>query len=136
MLTINIFNETKLKVPKSSQLRRFCRGISSLLFKDNFPYTELEIVLVSQQKISHYNRRYLKRSGSTDIISFPNANPEVGPASLGTLMICPKYVDRYREDIFEVISHGLLHLAGYDHESDQNLWNKQLNRLKYGLPKI
>ena len=37
-----------------------------------------------------------------------------GPRELGDVVICPRHTD----DVVEAIVHGVLHLCGYDHETD------------------
>jgi probable rRNA maturation factor len=37
-----------------------------------------------------------------------------GPRELGDVVICPEHT----EDLVEAVVHGVLHLAGYDHETD------------------
>ena len=40
--------------------------------------------------------------------------PAAGPRELGDVVICPEHT----EDIPEAVVHGVLHLCGYDHETD------------------
>ncbi len=137
MYKISIFNQTDHKLPENKRIVRFCKQTLRILNVPESKFCELEIVFVSPQKIASYNRLYLKHKGSTDIISFPNANPDKsGPESLGSLMICPKYLDKYSLDTFQVIAHGLLHLNGYDHILQPKIWENKLNKLNYELSKI
>ena len=50
------------------------------------------------------------------MLSFPvdEAGPAAGPRELGDVVICPEHT----EDLTEAVVHGVLHLCGYDHESD------------------
>jgi probable rRNA maturation factor len=50
------------------------------------------------------------------VLSFPvdEAGPAGGPRELGDVVICPEHT----EDLAEAVVHGVLHLCGYDHESD------------------
>ena len=52
----------------------------------------------------------------TDVLSFPidEDGPVVGPRELGDVVICAEYT----EDLREAVVHGVLHLCGYDHETD------------------
>ena len=52
----------------------------------------------------------------TDVLSFPvdESAPAVGPRELGDVVICPEHT----EDLTEAVVHGVLHLCGYDHETD------------------
>ena len=40
--------------------------------------------------------------------------PAAGPRELGDVVICPDHT----EDLTEAVVHGVLHLCGYDHETD------------------
>jgi probable rRNA maturation factor len=42
------------------------------------------------------------------------AEPALGPRELGDVVICPEHT----EDLVEAVVHGVLHLCGYDHETD------------------
>jgi probable rRNA maturation factor len=50
------------------------------------------------------------------VLSFPvdGDAPAAGPRELGDVVICPARA----EDLAEAVVHGVLHLCGYDHESD------------------
>ena len=50
------------------------------------------------------------------MLSFPvdEAAPAPGPRELGDVIICPEHT----EDLTEAVVHGVLHLCGYDHETD------------------
>ena len=53
----------------------------------------------------------------TDVLSFPvdGTGPAAGPRELGDVFICPEET----ADLAEAVVHGVLHLCGYDHETDQ-----------------
>jgi probable rRNA maturation factor len=42
------------------------------------------------------------------------AEPSAGPRELGDVVICPEHT----ADLVEAAVHGVLHLCGYDHETD------------------
>jgi probable rRNA maturation factor len=50
------------------------------------------------------------------VLSFPVDGPGAagGPRELGDVVICPAHT----QDLAEAVVHGVLHLCGYDHESD------------------
>jgi len=50
------------------------------------------------------------------VLSFPidGDGPAAGPRELGDVVICPQHA----EDLCEAVVHGVLHLCGYDHETD------------------
>ena len=62
------------------------------------------------------NREHRNLDRPTDVLSFPvdEGGPLAGPRELGDVVICPEHT----EDLIEAVVHGVLHLCGYDHESD------------------
>jgi probable rRNA maturation factor len=51
------------------------------------------------------------------VLSFPidEDGPVAGPRELGDVVICPEHTT----DMTEAVVHGVLHLCGYDHETDE-----------------
>jgi probable rRNA maturation factor len=76
----------------------------------------LAIVLVGAAEIRRLNREYRGRNSPTDVLSFPvdERAPAAGPRELGDVVICPEHT----RDLKEAVVHGVLHLCGYDHETD------------------
>jgi probable rRNA maturation factor len=76
----------------------------------------LTVELVDERRISQLNRDHRGRDLPTDVLSFPvdEAGPAAGPRELGDVVICPEHTD----DLIEAVVHGVLHLCGYDHETD------------------
>lgn len=76
----------------------------------------LSVQLVGEARITELNRDHRDRAEPTDVLSFPidGAGEVAGPRELGDVVICPKHT----ADIVEATVHGVLHLCGYDHETD------------------
>jgi probable rRNA maturation factor len=77
----------------------------------------LAIAFVSPEQIASLNREHRGKEGPTDVLSFPidGAGPlSAGPRELGDVVICPEHTT----DVTEAVVHGVLHLCGYDHETD------------------
>jgi probable rRNA maturation factor len=76
----------------------------------------LSIEFVSEERIRELNRDHRDRDRPTDVLSFPidGAGPAPGPRELGDVVICPEQT----ADLTEATVHGVLHLCGYDHETD------------------
>ncbi|MEX2448417.1 MAG: rRNA maturation RNase YbeY [Solirubrobacterales bacterium] len=77
----------------------------------------LAVELVDAARIRELNREHRGRDAPTDVLAFPldGAGPTAGPRELGDVAICPEHC----EDVTEAAVHGVLHLCGYDHETDQ-----------------
>jgi probable rRNA maturation factor len=76
----------------------------------------LAIELVDEARIQQLNREYRGKDKPTDVLSFPIDEDELvaGPRELGDVVICPEHT----EDLVEAVVHGVLHLCGCDHETD------------------
>jgi probable rRNA maturation factor len=74
------------------------------------------VALVGEPEIRRLNREHRGRDSATDVLSFPvdEREPSAGPRELGDVVICPEQC----ADVAEAVVHGVLHLCGYDHESD------------------
>jgi probable rRNA maturation factor len=75
------------------------------------------VALVGEEEIRRLNRGHRGHDEPTDVLSFPvdESAPATGPRELGDVVICPEHT----EDLVEAVVHGVLHLCGYDHETDQ-----------------
>ncbi len=89
---------------------------------------DLRILVVDDPEMERWNREFLGRSGTTNVISFPEEElPEregAGPLKGDILVSAPTCLRQTRgwpgppEDrVFFFIVHGLLHILGYDHAS-------------------
>ena len=76
----------------------------------------LAVALVGEERITELNRDHRGLERPTDVLSFPVDGAAVtgGPRELGDVVICPAHT----EDLSEAVVHGVLHLCGYDHETD------------------
>jgi probable rRNA maturation factor len=76
----------------------------------------LAIEFVDPDQMRELNRAHRGIDKPTDVLSFPvdGVGPAAGPRELGDVMICREYT----EDVTEAVVHGVLHLCGYDHETD------------------
>ena len=91
------------------------------------------IAFVSDKRIRELNRQFRGVDKATDVLSFPEDDPD----SLGDVAISLETAARQAKDnslsldneIAQLILHGLLHLSGYDHETD----NGKMNRLELKL---
>ena len=80
------------------------------------------IEYVPAARIAALNERHRGKAGPTDVLSFPidgagPAGPDGShaPRELGDVVICPAQT----ADLEEAVVHGMLHLLGMDHETDE-----------------
>ena len=90
------------------------------------------VELVDADRIRELNCRFRGHDEPTDVLGFPvdEGGETVGPRELGDVVVCPAYAN----DLEEAVVHGILHLAGHDHETDQgemlDLQRRALNELR------
>lgn len=104
---------------------------------------QINIVLVGNRKIRELNRVFRSIDEATDVLSFdyresfeaePKSKYNTGAGNAGEVYVSIPYLRKItamRPDTFERVLketavHGLLHLAGYDHQnrSDENTMNR------------
>ncbi|MDW8167586.1 MAG: rRNA maturation RNase YbeY [Acidobacteriota bacterium] len=105
------------------------------------------IVFVGDRTIRHLNREFRGIDRPTDVLSFPfgETEPDVpgSPPYLGDVIIsvetARRYAARWRisldRELRNLIIHGVLHLCGYDHETDQGEMRRLERRLRRTLPR-
>jgi probable rRNA maturation factor len=97
------------------------------------PAAELSILAVTTEVMSELHERWMDEPGPTDVMSFPMDElteesrrpdaPEMGPALLGDIVLCPEFAKAQARQAGHTLSdelhlltvHGVLHLLGYDH---------------------
>ena len=74
------------------------------------------VQLVTPARIRELNRQHRGVDAATDVLAFPldGAADTPGPREIGDVVICHEHT----RDLREATVHGILHLAGHDHEAD------------------
>ncbi|HEV7747517.1 MAG TPA: rRNA maturation RNase YbeY [Pyrinomonadaceae bacterium] len=102
------------------------------------------IAFVSDRAMRELNRLWRHKQGTTDVLSFPVEQDEFEKAegsSLGDVVVSVEQAARQAkengltldEEIAQLILHGLLHLCGYDHSTDDGEMNRLELRLRRRL---
>jgi probable rRNA maturation factor len=101
------------RVPPPEEVRRLCALAAG---SGGIGDGHLAIEFVDERRIAELNARHRQRRGPTDVLSFPvdETGPGQGARELGDVVICLKQT----VDVAEAIVHGVLHLIGMDHETD------------------
>jgi probable rRNA maturation factor len=120
MIEVELFGESLAPgSPSLAEVGRLCemaaasRGVEA---------GHVAVEYVSSARIAELNERHRGKPEPTDVLSFPIDGVEgldgesvaSDPRELGDIVICP----RQTADLREAIVHGMLHLLGMDHESD------------------
>lgn len=115
----------------------------------------ITVCLVSDTEIAQMNETFRKKKGPTDVLSFPSVARRRPARSrrgsfkmkavedLGDIAISPatarryakKYGRRLPDELRVLILHGVLHLLGYNHETDRGEMDRieQKLRKRFGL---
>jgi probable rRNA maturation factor len=90
----------------------------------------LAVALVDENEIARLNLEHRGREEPTDVLSFPvDSEPAPGPRELGDVVICPELTS----DLAEAVVHGVLHLCGHDHDTDDGEMLALQERVMAGL---
>jgi probable rRNA maturation factor len=91
------------------------------------------VVFVSDRKMQALNYDFRGKNSTTDVLSFPFEPDEfeAGENQLGDIVISAEQAERQsienqltlEREIKQLILHGVLHLCGYDHETDNGEMN-------------
>lgn len=95
-----------------------------------FTESELSVVIVDDEEMADLNSEYREVDSPTDVLSFPMQEGDFGdvcPEMLGDVVISAETAELMSrqcgcplpEVLDLLLSHGILHLAGYDHERSE-----------------
>jgi probable rRNA maturation factor len=127
--------------PRRRELMRFLREALAAVGIEG----EVSVLLTGDGQIRALNRRYRRKDKATDVLSFPALRESKSSTGIaGDLVISLETAFReaqqrghsLEEELRILLLHGLLHLAGYDHETDDGaMLRKELRlRRRLGLP--
>jgi len=116
--------QTKIKIQKRN-IRSTVRKLLKIMDSEN---KEISISFVDDKTIQQFNKNYLQKDNSTNVLSFSLQEGEYGninPNILGDIIISAETAQRdavignfsVSEEIDFLIIHGLLHLLGFNHEN-------------------
>ena len=103
---------------------------------------EVEVLLSDDSTLRRLNRSFRGKNKPTDVLSFPAPPPMKGqPAHAGDLAIsletagrqAASYGHSLRDEVRILLLHGLLHLSGLDHETDNGEMAALENKLRHQL---
>jgi len=98
------------------------------------------VAFVSDRAMRELNWRWRGKRGTTDVLSFPAEQAEfekLAEATLGDVVVSVERAEKqaaehglsFEREVKQLILHGLLHLCGYDHVTD----NGEMNALELRL---
>lgn len=119
-MQIRVLNRQRKHPASANDLSTFCQQVGPLVLKvarKELPEQVL-VVLVSDRKIAAIHEQFMGIAGSTDVITFQHGEIVV------SVETAAKQASEYETDLLHelrlYITHGLLHLAGYDDHSEDD----------------
>jgi probable rRNA maturation factor len=132
----------KLFQPEYPQLRK----IHTMVLHDHGidpTNIQISLILTTDQELKGLNAAYRKINAPTDVLSFlaDEIDPESGKRYLGDIVISLDQVKKQSEELGDseknililLTIHGLLHLLGYDHDTNlekDKMWKEQSRYLE------
>lgn len=123
-----IVNESKHAVPRKF-IEKWLEALTfelkrKRILKIQQTRQELTLVFLDRPAAKKINFEFRGRNYATDVLSFDS----VDPGSLGELVMCPEVLKKqaqehqltYQQELGYMLLHGVLHLLGYDHETNEN----------------
>ena len=101
---------------------------------------DVSVRITSSAELQELNRRFRRKDRPTDVLSFPAGSPEAAGDIAISYQIAATNAKALGHTVMTelkiLILHGLLHLAGYDHESDNGEMSRRESELRrqFGLP--
>ncbi len=101
---------------------------------------EVNVLLTGDAEVRRLNRQFRHKDKATDVLSFPGIDARFAgdiAISVSTAARSARQLGHSpAEEIKVLLLHGVLHLAGYDHETDQGEMARKETRLRraLGLP--
>jgi probable rRNA maturation factor len=128
-----------LRLPTARMLARFLTQTQSAIRLRG----QVTVLLTTDAAIRKLNRQFRGKDKATDVLSFPaegiGAEKIAGDLAISLPTARKQAIDQGHSLSIEIkvlILHGLLHLAGHDHESDNGKMahREGLLRARLGLP--
>ncbi len=117
---------TKSRVVSTEEVRS---AAEAMLRSLKLPRAELSVLLCDDATIHALNRDYRKKNKPTDVLAFAMREGDDGHLAgdlLGDVIISLETATRQakergvvtRDEVMMLLAHGLLHLLGWDHQTD------------------
>jgi probable rRNA maturation factor len=127
----SIINKQRKHAIDRSDVRRF---ISKLVSELGVQDREFSVVLVTDSMMQRYNRQYRGFDKPTDVLSFRGEQRYLGDILISSETAynqsLKSKVLTFQQNVRRLILHGLLHLMGYDHETDDGQMRSIERRLR------
>lgn len=145
---VNLQRKIKLE---TGEFRRFVGELSASV--DEATGKTFSVAFISDRRMTELNKMFRGKDSTTDVLSFPHEpddefpapaaadGSDFGPDFLGDIVISAEQASKQAienglsldGEIRQLILHGVLHLCGYDHETDEGEMNDRELHLRQTL---
>ncbi len=96
------------------------RAVAAALDVAGVPGREVSVALVGDRRMRVLNRDFRGKDRTTDVLAFPLAEGDYLGEVVVSMETCRRQASEagrpLKEELAELVIHGVLHLAGHDHE--------------------
>jgi probable rRNA maturation factor len=119
---------------KGSKLLENLKEKLEEIVKKEIGDVHVNVILVSEDEIKELNQQFRSHDQPTDVLTFLLMEEDV----YGEIYVCPMIVEEnakefsntFEKELLEVVIHGILHLAGYDHEFEDRKSKEMFEKQK------
>jgi probable rRNA maturation factor len=126
-----VINRQRRHSIDGGEVRRFISTLVAALGVEESPFS---VVFVTDGRIRRYNREYRGLDETTDVLSFPGEDRYLGDILISSETAYNQarksQTLTFETNVQRLILHGLLHLMGYDHETDNGEMKALERRLR------
>jgi probable rRNA maturation factor len=123
MIAVEVENRSGVEVDEAAAIELAQRVLAA----EGIASGELGLAFVPPEEIRALKKEHLGIDEATDVLSFPiDGRDEIPlglPRALGDIVLCPQVVG---EEWRWPLTHGLLHLLGYDHGPEMERREQEL----------
>lgn len=122
-MNVNLYQSVQKSPVKKKDITLFVGHISKELKITG----DVSIHIIGDTKMKRLNYEYRGKQKTTDVLAFPTGDSLVDEVpDIGDIFISVPCIKRQaatnnvsaREEFYRMLTHGVLHLAGYDHERE------------------
>lgn len=130
-MDIHVRNKCKSNIITTHRLKKITNNVLKLVLEEKGRNSaEVSVVFVDDGEMRNLNRNYRGLNKSTDVLAFPMNEGRfaaINPDLLGDVVISVPTARKQAElhehsierELTILLIHGLLHLMGYDHQTDK-----------------
>jgi probable rRNA maturation factor len=125
LMKMRVYKEVTSRLPRK-RLQRLFDLIDDAELEPDSPGT-INVIFTTDRRMTALNRQFRNKNGSTDVLSFKIDDRDEPGFTFGEIYISATIATRQAdergislaEEFLHLVCHGLLHLCGYDHNTDR-----------------